>query len=77
MKITVNNRTVFRFPTGLAVNRLTVGIMRGQLKKHGLSLTRKQTVLFVKELKRYKKHHPDWNLVECSEKDGDTVIVKI
>ena len=77
MKITVNNHTVFRFPTGLIINRLTAGIIRRQLKKRGLGLTRRQTALFIKELKQYKKRHPDWNLVETTEKDGDSVIVKI
>ena len=77
MKITVNDHTVFRFPTGLILNRLTAGIIRGQLGKRGLRLARKQTLLFIKELKKYKKRHPDWNLVETTEKDGDSVIIKI
>ena len=77
MKITVNDHTVFRFPTGLILNRLPAGIIRGQLGKRGLRLARKQTLLFIKELKKYKKRHTDWNLVETTEKDGDSVIIKI
>ena len=77
MKITINDSTVFRFPTWLVVNRLTAGIIRGQLKKRGFRLTRKQTGLFIKELKQYKKRHPEWILVETTEKDGDSVTVKI
>ena len=66
-----------RFPTGLILNRFTAGIVRRKLKKEGIHLTRKQTVLFIKELKKYKKTHRDWNLVEISENDTNSVIIKI
>lgn len=80
MKISINSgdtKLVFRFPTGLVFNRLTAGIVCRKLKKEGFHLTRKQTVLFIKELKRYKKTHRDWNLVEVEGSDEDSVIVKI
>ena len=80
MKISINSgdtKLVFRFPTGLVLNRLTAGIVCRKLKKEGFHLTRKQTVLFIKELKRYKKKHRDWNLVEVEGSDEDSVIVKI
>ena len=66
-----------RFPTGLILNRLTAGIVRKELEKEGILLTRKQTILFIKELKRYKKKHRDWNLVEVEGSDEDSVIIKI
>ncbi len=77
MKITINTRTVFIFPTRLIINRFTSGIIRRKLKKEGIRLTRKQASLFIKEIRRYKKNHTDWNLVEVYNKDGDTVKVKI
>lgn len=80
MKISINSgdtRLVFRFPTGLVLNRLTAGIVCRRLKKEGIHLTRKQTVLFIKELKRYKRTHRDWNLVEIEENGEDSIIVKI
>jgi hypothetical protein len=77
MKITANTRTVFRFPTGLIANGLTAGIIRRKLKKEGIILTGKQTARLIKELKRYKKTHPDWNLVEVDSPTGDTVKVKL
>ena len=77
MKITINTRTVFIFPTGLIMNRFTSGIIRRKLKKEGIRLTRKQVSLFINEIKRYKKSHADWNLVEVDSKDGDRVTVKI
>ena len=80
MKISIkwdDTKLTLRFPTSLVLNRLTAGIVRKQLKKEGIHLTRKQTVLFIKELKRYKKTHRDWNLVEAEENGGNKVIIKI
>lgn len=77
MKITINTRTVFLFPTGLIAYCFAAGMIRRKLKKEGIRLTRKQTWLFIKEIRRYKKNHTDWNLVEVEDKNGDTVRLKI
>ena len=80
MKISIKNddlKLTLRFPTGLILNRCTAGMVRKELEKEGIHLSRKQTVLFIKELKRYKKKHRDWNLVEISENDTNSVIIKI
>ena len=77
MKITINTRTVFVLPTGLGMNRLTAGIIRRKLKKEGIILTRKQMLLFIKTVRRYKKSHTDWNLAEVERKNGDTITVRI
>ena len=80
MKISIKSdklKMVLRFPTGLVINRFTAGIVCRKLKKEGIHLTRKQTVLFIKELKRYKKKHRDWNLVEVEENGTNSVIIKI
>ena len=80
MKISINSddlKFTLRLPTGLILNRLTAGIVCRKLKKEGIHLTRKQTVLFIKELKKYKKKHRDWNLVEASENDTNSIVIKI
>ena len=77
MKISVNTRTVFRFPTGLMANGLTAGIIRRKLKKAGILLSRKQTARLIKTLRQYKKTHADWNLVEVDSQNGDTVRIKM
>ena len=76
MKITVNNRTAVLAPTGLVINRLTAHIFLRRLKKEGVHMTRKQLLLCLKEFKRYKKEHPEWNLIEVCSKDGNTVNIK-
>ena len=72
-----DTKLTLRLPTGLILNRLTAGIVCRKLKKEGIHLTRKQTVLFIKELKKYKKKHRDWNLVEASENDTNSIVIKI
>lgn len=65
------------FPTWLAFNRFTAGFIRRMLKREGISLTRKQILLLIKEIKPYRKSHAGWNLVEANDKNGGTVTVKI
>lgn len=77
MKITVNNRTLFRFPTALMTNGFTAGIIRRKLKKAGIHLSRKQTAQLFSAMKQYKKAHADWYLVEVDCKNGDAVRIKI
>lgn len=80
MKISIKSddlKLTLRLPSGLILNRLTAGIVCRKLKKEGIHLTRKQTVLFIKELKKYKKKHRDWNLVEVSENDTNSIVIKI
>jgi hypothetical protein len=80
MKIAIkrdDTKLTLLFPTGLILNRLTAGFVRKQLKKEGVHLTRKQTVLFIKELKKYRRQHRDWNLVEVEENGKNSVIIKI
>ena len=80
MKISIKSdksKMVLRFPTGLVINRLTAGIIRKSLKNKGIHLSREQTVLFIKELKNYKKTHRDWNLVEITENDKNSIIIKV
>ena len=76
MKIKVNNRTVLLFPTSLVVNRFSAVIFRKKLKNEGIHITKKQLLLCLKEFKRYKKEHPEWNLIEVCSKDGNTVNIK-
>ena len=77
MKVTINNKTVFMFPTRLVINRLTAGFIRRKLRKEGVKLSRKQTVRMIKALHKYRRKHPEWNLVEVTETDGDSIIVRI
>ena len=77
MKVRVNDKTVFMFPTCLAINRLTAGFIRKKLRKEGVKLSRKQTVRLIRVFRKYRRKHPEWTLVEATEADGEHVIVKL
>ena len=73
MKIKLNSRTVFVFPTGLIVGNLTAGLIGRQLKKYGVHLSRSQISYIIKEIKRYKKTHDGWKLIEAEDSSGSVV----
>lgn len=77
MKVRVNDKTVFMFPTRLAINRLTAGFIRRKLRKKGIKLTRKQTVKMLKAFRKYRRKHPEWNLVEANEAGNAHLVVRI
>ena len=58
-----------RFPTPLALKALS--------KKGGMILTRKQAVMFAGELRRFKKRHKDWKLIEATSADGKQVEITL
>lgn len=76
MRIKINSHTVFLFPTGVIANRFTAGIISMMLEKEGVHLTKRQIKLFIKEIKRFKNKHPEWNLIEICDDDKDTIEVK-
>lgn len=77
MKITIENHTAFCAPSGLVLNRVTLGMLRRRLKKESVHISQKQLLLCAKEIKRYKKDHSDWNLVEVFTKEGKAIKIKI
>ena len=77
MRIKKSNHTVFLFPTWLIINNFTAGIIRKKLKKDGIAVTRKQSITIIKEIKRYKRHNPDWIFAQINEKSGKTITWKI
>ena len=62
-------------PTGVALNRVTAGVLSKLLQKNGVVIQKKQLLELMKAVKDYKKTHPDWKLVEVDEADGEHVEV--
>ena len=77
MKIKINSRTMFIFPTGIIANRFSAVFISKMLKKRGIRLTNKQIMRSIKEIKRFKRKHSDWNLIEIYDKDGEKIEVKV
>lgn len=64
-------------PTRLVVNGLTAGILCRVLEKQGVSVTRKQLMVFVHELHRFRRRHPRWTLVEVEGHEGEQVKIQL
>ncbi|HHX72294.1 MAG TPA: hypothetical protein GX701_05130 [Clostridiales bacterium] len=65
-------------PTGMVLNRLTAWFACKAIRKHSdLKITRKQALRFIKELRRCKRRHRGWKLVEVESSDGDYVEIKL
>jgi hypothetical protein len=77
MKVSINSKTVCCFPTSLVINRLFAWIIRRKLKKRGINLSQKGIALFIKELKKYEKSNPDWNIVEVTNNRRGIIKITI
>lgn len=64
-------------PTRLVLNRLTAGFVPKFLGESGLDVTKAQAIAFVRELNRYRRHHPEWVLAEVQSSDGEYVEIKL
>ena len=81
MKITVKDGKNFNiylcFPTRIALNRFTALFLSPVLKKQHLHITTEQILTFSKALRKYKRKHPDWKLVEVSTAKGEYIKIKM
>lgn len=64
-------------PTALILNRFTAGWVCKSMDSNGMHLSKEQAVAFLGELKRYRRKHRDWVLVEVRSAGGDYVKVKL
>lgn len=64
-------------PTRLVFNGLTAGLLCWGLEKRGTHVTRKQLMVFVKELRRFRRRHPRWTLVEVEGHEGEQVKITL
>ena len=71
------HKLCFPIPTDAILGRITAAILPRALKDEGITITRKQAYQFLKELRRYKKAHPDWVLVDIQDACGDTVKITV
>ena len=65
----------FRIPLGLAFNRVTAGFIARRAQKEGTNISKKQLRVLIKEVKKYKKSHKSWKLVEVDSADGAHVEI--
>lgn len=64
-------------PTSLIFNRFTAGFAAKEAEKNGAKISKKQMINLFKAVKKYKRRHKDWTLVEMISSNGDEVRVKL
>lgn len=62
-------------PTVLMLNRFTAGIIARSARRHGVLLTNAQLRTVFQALRKYRKEHPNWTLVEAEDADRDRVEI--
>ena len=81
MKILIESNERFNIrlpiPSGFVLNRISAGFVQEFLKEIGLDVTKEQAIVFIKELKRYRRQHPEWVLAEIQSSDGEYVRIKL
>lgn len=81
MRINVNEssgRSIrLRLPHGLVLNGLTAGIFSAKLKEEDVNISSKQLRILFRAIRKYKRTHPQWKLMEVQSQDGDTVEITL
>lgn len=80
MRITVRSEEAnlrIPIPTALIFNDLTAAIAPRFMSQYGLNITGRQARKLVRAMKKFKRRHRDWILVEVQSADGDYVEIKL
>ena len=80
MRITVRSgdfKLRIPFPAGLVFNDLTAALVPKIMEQNGMTITTKQARKLIRAMKKYKRRHRDWVLVEVQSADGDYVEIKL
>lgn len=70
-----------RIPTGLLLNRVTALVLSKVIEHlpgtESITLSKAQIYFLIKTLKKFKKSHPGWKLVEVHSAEGDVVEITL
>lgn len=64
-------------PTGLVLNGLSAQIVSLAMRKKDVRLSPAQLSGLFRELRRFKREHPDWVLVEAETASGEYITVRL
>lgn len=70
-------RVDLRLPSALALNSVSALWIQKALQERGITLTRQQLLLLMRTLRKYKRKHPNWNLVEVEQADGKCIEIRL
>ena len=77
MQIKVDNAVDLRLPTCLALNALTAAAFARKLRQEGCDISAAQLRVFFREVRRYRRDHPEWDLVEVLSDDRKMVRIRL
>ena len=66
-----------RLPSRLLFNYAAALIVPSLTKKHGLIITRKQSLTFVRVLNRVRHKNHGWKFLECETHDGQRIEITL
>ena len=73
-----SERTVrIPIPTGLVLNRFFAAVISSELKKKNVEIPPARLYRLFREIRKYKRRHPEWTLVDVQRTDGEHVTVKL
>lgn len=64
-------------PTGLALNRVSAAVISSELKKKNVKIPPARLYRLFREIRKYKRRHSEWTLVDVQRTDGEHVTVKL
>ena len=66
-------------PTSLILNRVSILVLQQICKKQNveLPLSKKQLIDFMKVVRKYKRRHLNWKLMEVESVDGERVEISL
>lgn len=77
MQIKVYKAMDLRLPTALALNGLTAMVFAPKLRAQGYDISAAQLCVFFREIRRYRRAHPEWDLVEVLSDDREMVRIRL
>ena len=77
MQIKVYKAMDLRLPTALALNGLTAMVFAPKLQAQGYDISAAQLCVFFREIRRYRRTHPEWDLVEVLSDDREMVRIRL
>ena len=77
MQIKVTNAIDLRLPTVLALNGLTAALFAPKLRQQGHDISAAQLGAFFRAVRRYRREHPEWDLVEVLSEGEEAVRIRL
>jgi len=66
-----------RLPSRLALNGLSAALLSKALNNQNIVIAAKQLRILFRAIKKYKRKHPKWKLIEVHDHDGDSVEITL